>query len=301
MGVVLPSLVGVYPPGPHMRGPSEHGNKRCATSGAQRAVRNKRCATSGAQRAVRNKRCATSMRANPASRFPLARTTSNALGSHRWTPATMVLYVFNVRHTGYVNVGFTAGCPWACVWDGLWREVHPRGCCNLLGWDNLELLHLFPGELADIARLQAQIPPKCGEFWHVLRLDELRRALTDMAAEKGCTMEEAELPLPLRPDAPPYGRGERRSKCCGGCPAKCFGCKLHFKQWAHLQAHEREGCPASDLRKVDCTTCGAKVIQRHLKCHKESSRCLAARVPLIRHPAQGLREGDPAMPEGEAM
>ena len=179
--------------------------------------------------------------------------------------------------------------------------VHTWGCCNLLGWDNLELLHLFPGELADLARLQAQIPPKCGEFWHVLRLDELRRALTDMAAEKGCTMEEAELPLPLRPDAPPYGRGERRSKCCGGCPAKCFGCKLHFKQWAHLQAHEREGCPASDLRKVDCTTCGAKVIQRHLKCHKESSRCLAARVPLIRHPAQGLREGDPAMPEGVAM
>ena len=55
-------------------------------------------------------------------------------------------------------------------------------------------------------RLQARVPPECGEFWPLERLPELRRALTELAMEKGCTEEEAELPLPPR----------RRRLCRGG-------------------------------------------------------------------------------------
>ena len=76
----------------------------------------------------------------------------------------MVLYVFKVRGAACVKVGFTAGCHWGRVRAGLWRVVHPKACCNRLGWDSLELLGLFPGDLADEARLQARVPPECGEF-----------------------------------------------------------------------------------------------------------------------------------------
>ena len=57
----------------------------------------------------------------------------------------MVLYVFEVRGAAFVKVGFTAGCPWGRVRDDFWRVVHPKACCNRLGWDSLELLGLFPG------------------------------------------------------------------------------------------------------------------------------------------------------------
>ena len=188
----------------------------------------------------------------------------------------MVLYVFEVRGAAFVKVGFTAGCPWGRVRDGFWRVVHPKACCNRLGWDGLELLGLFPGDLADEARLQARVPPECGEFWPLERLPELRRALTELAMEKGCAEEEAELPLPPRPEAPLQGRGEERFECCGGSLLKCFGCGQHFKLWIRLQTHKRESCPASAQPKVDCASCGAKVIQRHLKRHSESKRCQAA-------------------------
>ena len=191
---------------------------------------------------------------------------------------TMVLYIFCVGHSDYLKVGYTGGCPWARVREGLWKVVHPKACCTLLGWDNLELLGLFPGDLADEARLQARVPPECGEFWPQERLEELRRTLTDIAVEKGCTREEAELPLPARPEAPLPGRGEERFECCGGSPLKCFGCGLQFKLWVRLQTHKRESCPASALPKVDCATCGTKVIARHLKRHMQTARCKAARA-----------------------
>ena len=124
---------------------------------------------------------------------PSIHTTPVSFGSKtscafRLTPpgsSNMVLYVFEVRGTAFLKVGFTAGCPWARVRDGLWRVVHPKACCNLLGWDNLELLSLFSGDLADEARLQARISPECGEFWPQDRLDELRRALTDLSSALG--------------------------------------------------------------------------------------------------------------------
>ena len=148
--------------------------------------------------------------------------------------------------------------------DGFWRLVHPKACCNRLGWDDLELLGLFPGDLADEARLQARVPPECGEFWPLERLPELRRSLTELAMEKGCAEEEAELPLPPHPEAPLQGRGEERFECCGGSLLKCSGCGQHFKLWICLQTHKRESCPASAQPKVDCASCGAKAIQRHL-------------------------------------
>ncbi len=70
--------------------------------------------------------------------------------------------------------------------DGFWRVVHPKACCNQLGWDSLDLLSLVPRDLADEARLQGRIPLECGEFWPLERLPELRRALTELAVEKGC-------------------------------------------------------------------------------------------------------------------
>ena len=118
----------------------------------------------------------------------------------------MVLYVFGVRSAAYVKVGYTASCPWSRVRDGFWRNVHPKGCCNRLGWDSLELLGLFPGELADEALLQARIPPECGELWPREGLPELRRALVELAvARHNCNEDEAELPLPPRPAVPLQG------------------------------------------------------------------------------------------------
>ena len=76
----------------------------------------------------------------------------------------MVLYIFGVRGAAFVKVGYTAGCLWGRVRDGFWRNVHPKACCNWLGWDSLELLSLFPRDLADEARLQARSPPECGEL-----------------------------------------------------------------------------------------------------------------------------------------
>ena len=190
----------------------------------------------------------------------------------------MVLYIFGVRGAAYVKVGYTAACPWSRIQDGFWRNVHPKACCNRLGWDSLELLGLFPGDLADEARLQARIPPECGEFWPQERLPELRRALVELAVERhSCSEEEAELPLPPRPDVPLQGRGEERFECCGGSLLLCYGCGQHFKLWIRLQTHKRESCPASAQPKVDCSSCGAKVIQRHLKRHQDTKRCQAAR------------------------
>ena len=89
--------------------------------------------------------------------------------------------------------------------------------------------------------------------------------------------DEAELPLPPRPAVPLQGRGEERFECCGGSLLLCYGCGQHFKLWIRLQTHKRESCPASAQPKVDCPSCGTKVIQRHLKRHQESKRCQAAR------------------------
>ena len=189
----------------------------------------------------------------------------------------MVLYIFGIRGAAFVKAGFTAGCPWGRARDGFWRVVHPKACCNRLGWSDLELLGLYPGDLAVEARLHTLVPPECGEFWPLERLPDLRRALTDLAVENGCTEAEAELPMPQRPVEPMLGRGEERFECCGGTLLKCYGCGQHFKLWIRLQTHKRESCPASAIPKVACTTCGAMVIQRHLKRHNESHRCSASR------------------------
>ena len=60
----------------------------------------------------------------------------------------MVLYIFGIRGAAFVKAGFTAGCPWGRARDGFWRVVHPKACCNWLGWGDLELLDLYPGDLA---------------------------------------------------------------------------------------------------------------------------------------------------------
>ena len=55
-----------------------------------------------------------------------------------------MLYIFGICGATFVKVGFTAGFPWGRARDGFWRVVHSKACCNRLGWDDLELLGLYP-------------------------------------------------------------------------------------------------------------------------------------------------------------
>ncbi len=77
----------------------------------------------------------------------------------------MVLYIFEVKGTSFVKMGFTSGCPWNRISDGFWKQVHPKECCHKLGWDDLHLIALSPGTLEDETSLKQQVPPVCSEFW----------------------------------------------------------------------------------------------------------------------------------------
>ena len=190
----------------------------------------------------------------------------------------MVLYIFEVKGTSFVKMGFTSGCPWNRISDGFWKQVHPKECCHKLGWEDLHLIALSPGTLEDEASLKQQMPPACGEFWPVEDLAALKAAMKAMAiANHSCNDEDWELPLPPRPDVPSKGRGIEKQECCGGSLLKCFGCGKEFKLWIRLQTHKRESCPATAKAKVKCHSCGLFVIERHLKRHSESKRCQAAR------------------------
>ena len=77
----------------------------------------------------------------------------------------MVLYIFELAGTPYVKLGYTSACPRGRVRDGVWKLVHPTGCCGKLGWDDLRLLVMSPGSLEDEAHVKARVPPERGEFW----------------------------------------------------------------------------------------------------------------------------------------
>ena len=148
----------------------------------------------------------------------------------------MVLYIFEVVGTDYVKMGFTSGSPWGRIRDGFWKNVHPEGsegCCGKLAWDNLNLIALVPGDLADEAAVKQAVAPEVGE------LEVLRLALKVQACTRGCDNTSWELPL--------------------------------FKLWIRLQTHKRESCPASAEPKPACRFCGTRVITRHIKKHKEQS------------------------------
>ena len=190
----------------------------------------------------------------------------------------MVLYIFEVVGTGFVKMGHTGGCPWRRISDGFWKLVHPTACCRRLGFDDLQLLHLSPGDLEDEGRVQKLLPPARGEFWPVEQLPELRRCLMAVAIDKHrCSAENWQLPLPPRPAAPPVGRGVEKHECCGGVLLPCYGCTKLFKLWIRLQTHKQESCPASAGQRPACGFCGRRVISRLMKRHHQSLSCRAAR------------------------
>ena len=51
---------------------------------------------------------------------------------------------------------------------------------------------------------------------------------------------------------------------------------IDFEEVILVDTTVLKACPASAQPKVDCASCGAKVIHRHLKRHSESKRCQAA-------------------------
>ena len=193
----------------------------------------------------------------------------------------MVLYIFEVLGTDYVKMGFTSGSPWGRIRDGFWKNVHPEGpegCCGKLAWDNLNLIALVPGDLADEASVKQAVPPEVGEFWPREQLEVLRLALKVQACTRGCDNDSWELPLPPKPVAPLLGCGEEKMVCCGGSLLPCYGCGQLFKLWIRLQTHKRESCPASAEPPPACRFCGTRVITRHMKRHEEQSkRCQATR------------------------
>ena len=146
-----------------------------------------------------------------------------------------MLYIFLISDTNHVKFGYTNGCPWARVRDGLWRLVHPEACCGKLGWEDLQLVALAPGTIVDENAIQLQQPSVSGEFWHERDLEGLRSAIE---ARVG-----ALLPLPPKPDAPQMGRGIEKRPCCGGTQVVCFACHATFAGYVNLGTHRREGCP----------------------------------------------------------
>ena len=176
-----------------------------------------------------------------------------------------MLYIFLISGTNHVKSGYTNGCPWARVRDGLWRLVHPEACCGKLGWEDLQLVALAPGTIVDEKAIQLQQPSVSGEFWHERDLEELRSAIE---ARVG-----ALLPLPPKPDAPQMGRGIEKRPCCGGTQVVCFACHATFAGYVNLGTHRRESCPMRPAggRSV-CGACGKHVIKRDLKRHERACK-----------------------------
>ena len=163
----------------------------------------------------------------------------------------MVLYIFGVRDTHWLRLGYTSECPWSCARDGFWQARHPGACCGKLGWSDLELLALAPGTLEDKAAVKKAVGGFRYDFHVKEGLPLLCQAILDVNGGQAC------LPLPPRPapPAPDRGRG-KLAWCCGG-------------------QGDREWC-----------ACGKQVISRTLKRHRESEACKRARARLTPNAAE---------------
>ena len=195
-----------------------------------------------------------------------------------------MLYIFSIDGTDFVKVGFTSCCPWGRVRDGFWRLVHPAECCGKLGWENLTLLALSPGNLEDEAVIKQSRPPVIGEFWHRADLPLLLLLFKVQGiGVHGCDNANWELSLPEKPSTPLLGRGIEKRPCCGGGVVVCYACQRSFTLWVHLSTHMRESCPARhetglEVARVECYRCNKHVINRNLKRHLESEKCKRAGV-----------------------
>ena len=153
--------------------------------------------------------------------------------------------------------------------DGLWKLVHLASCCGKLGWDDLELLHLSPGDMADEASMKELVPPLEGEFWDREQLEMLTLALkVHLCFRHELGNDDWTLPLPPKPLAPAANRGIEQRPCRRR--QFCYACGSSFSLWMHLASLMSESCPYRESNKVDCGTCGVRVIKRNLKRHVRS-------------------------------
>ena len=182
----------------------------------------------------------------------------------------MSIYLFEVVDTGFLKLGFTTGCPWRRMASGAWSNVHPKACCDKLGFENMKLLALFKGTMEQERLIQSMNTcPEDGEFWPTIFLGVLLLTL-----EK--RLERLE--LPERPDLSNLeGVGQRREEkrvcCTGGQEVQCFNCDQVFARFYHLVQHRLS--KHSTQGKTTCTKCGSKGLIRNImaKRHTDSLRC----------------------------
>ena len=166
-----------------------------------------------------------------------------------------MLYLFKVRDLPFIKMGFTRGCPYRRIATGFWSNLHPSDCCGKLGWDDLELIAVFPGSLEDESALKKTFPPTVGEFWPEEMVNALKGALAHLGDE---------LPMPPRPPVPPdVDRCEEKLACCTGQTIQCFKCDKTFNRWHRLKQHLQSHADVKD----SCGGCGLKVLKRNLKRH----------------------------------
>ena len=119
-----------------------------------------------------------------------------------------MLYIFDVVGTPCLKLGYTNGCPWEGVRDGFWKLDHLASCCGKVGWDDLDLLYLTLGDMADEALINELVPPLEGEFWDRQQLEMLTLALkVHLRFRHELGNDIWKLPLPPKPLAPAVGRG----------------------------------------------------------------------------------------------
>ena len=177
-----------------------------------------------------------------------------SVARHLQLVATM-LYLFKVRDAPFIKMGFTRSCPWRRIATGFWSNLHPTDCCDKLGWEDLELVAVFPGSLEDEKSIKKTFPPTVGEFWPEQMVNVLKSTLGFLGGE---------LPLPPRPLAPPeVERCEEKLPCCSGQTIRCFKCDKTFHRWHHLKQHLQSHADVKD----SCGGCGLKVLKRNLKRH----------------------------------
>jgi hypothetical protein len=182
----------------------------------------------------------------------------------------MSIYLFEVVDTGFLKLGFTTGCPWIRMASGAWSNVHPKACCDKLGFKNMKLLALFKGTLLQERLIQSMNTcPEDGEFWPTIFLGVLLLTL-----EK--RLERLE--LPERPDLSNLEgvgqRSEEKRVCCtGGREFQCFNCDQVFARFHHLVQHRLS--KHSTQGKTTCTKCGSKGLIRNImaKRHTDSAKC----------------------------
>jgi hypothetical protein len=181
----------------------------------------------------------------------------------------MSIYLFQVGDTGFFKLGFTRGCPWVRVALGVWNNVHPKECCNKLGFENLQLLALYKGTLEQEQAIQALNPfRENGEFWP----DWMRwRVLFSLRGHEVQTIPEKP---ELRMQEGIHRHNEAKLLCCtGGQEFKCWTCDMVFTRYHHLVQHKISAHTSNG--RTTCQNCGAKGLTRNMlhKRHTNSAKC----------------------------